>query len=289
MQKLIYENILGQQAVFFHAPYVLASLKGMGLSDVRITSAAGAWQQGESILSLRREKRTVQVTLHLMASSRRGMYRLRSELCGILSPQLAFDGVKRAKLIYENDHGTWWTWAAPESGLNWGKRVQDVQPSVTLNFVCESPYWYGAANAAVYQGTEQGLTLPTTLPFSLGNRSLTLRTVNQGQADAPVQLWLSGCGETPEVQNLRSGAVLRLVQPLPLGDTLIVCTEPSRLGVTVRHADGTEENGFGLLDPVASLMAFTLKPGVNQLSYRSREQTAKTRVRVEWYDCYEGV
>ena len=289
MQKLIYENIRGEQAVFLHAPYVLCSLRGMGLSGVRLAASSGAYQQGESILSLQREKRAVQVTLHLMASSRQEMYRLRSRLCGILSPDLAFDGQNKGRLIYQNDYGTWWTWAVPEAGLNWGSRVLDAQPSVTVDFVCESPYWYGQSSAAMLIGTSGGLILPTTLPFTLGKLSTEVSLTNQGQTHAPVTITMTGSGETPVLTNLRSGAVLRLVQPLPQGDQLTLCTEPGRLMAQVTHEDGSVENGFGLLDPTASLLAFRLLPGVNRLRYQSVEQTARTLVRVEWNDCFEGV
>ncbi len=289
MQKLIYENILGQQAVFCHAPYVLCSLKGMGLADVNIASSAGVYQQGESILRVSREKRTVQLTLHVMAKSRAEMYALRSRLCGILSPSLAFDGTRCARLIYENDHGSRWTWAVPEGGLDWGKRVADVQPSVTLTFVCESPFWYGAENAVTFMGTHGGFRLPMTLPFTLGRSEAEFTAHNLGHSDAPVRLWLTGCGETPALINRRTGAVLRLIAPLPEGDVLTVCTDTARLKATIIHSDGTEENGFGLMDPQTSLTGFVLKPGVNLIRYQSAEQTAKTRVRLEWDDCYEGV
>ena len=289
MQKLIYENIRGEQAVFLHAPYVLCSLRGMGLSDVKVSASSGAYQQGESLFGLRREKRTVQVTLHVMAASRQEMYQLRSRLCGILSPGLAFDGQRRARLIYQNDYGTWWTWAVPEGGLNWGKRVMDVQPSVTVDFVCESPYWYGQTSAALLTGTSGGLILPMTFPFTLGKRSTEVSLMNLGQTDAPVTIRMTGTGETPTLTNLRSGAALKLVQPLPVGDVLTLCTEPGSLRAEIIRGDGRVENGFGLLDPSSSLLAFTLLPGVNQLQYCSAEETARTVVRVEWNDCYEGV
>ncbi|MBE5794680.1 MAG: phage tail family protein [Clostridiales bacterium] len=289
MQKLIYENILGEEVVFLHAPYVLCSLRGMGISDVNVTASTGAHQQGESILSLRRQKRNVQVTLHVMANSRQELYELRSRLCGILSPSLAFDGQNRGRLIYQNDYGTWWTWAVPESGLNWGKRVMDVHPSVTVDFVCESPYWYGPTSAVVLAGTNGGLILPMTVPFTLGKMNTQVSLKNEGQTDTPVTVHMTGTGETPTLTNLRTGAAIRLVQPLPVGDELTLCTEPGRLSAEILHADGSVENGFGLLEPTASLLAFRLLPGINQLRYQSRELTARTPVRVEWNDCYEGV
>ena len=86
-----------------------------------------------------------------------------------------------------------------------------------------------------------------------------------------------------------TGAALKLIAPLPEGDVLAVCTDPAQLKVAVIHADGTEENGFGLLDPQTSLTGFVLKPGINRIRYQSAEGTAKTRVLLEWDNCYEGV
>ena len=52
IQKLIYENLHGETAVFFHAPWVLGRGKGVGMSDVKVVAAEGAYQQGESITGL---------------------------------------------------------------------------------------------------------------------------------------------------------------------------------------------------------------------------------------------
>lgn len=289
MQKLIYQNLEGAEAVFFHAPFVLCSLRGLGLSGLNAATSSGAYQQGESLLSLRREKRVVQVTLHLMAQSRREMYSLRSGLCGILSPSLAFDGQRRGRLIYQNDHGTWWTWAVPQGGLDWGKRILDIQPSVTLEFLCESPLWYGPAEAVVFSGTTGGLRLPFAMPFTLGRHEAVAELLNQGQTDAPLQVQLTGCGETVALVNLRTGAAVRMARPLPVGDVLTLCTEAARLSAVVTHPDGSRENGFGLLDPTASLLGFTLRPGTNLIRLESAEETFRTPVRMEWHSCYEGV
>ena len=39
IQKLIYENLHGETAVFFHAPWVLGRVKGVGMSDVKVVAA----------------------------------------------------------------------------------------------------------------------------------------------------------------------------------------------------------------------------------------------------------
>ena len=290
MQKLIYQNILGQQAVFFHAPFILCKVRGVGMSDVKATAVSGAYQQGESIVGLRREGRKVKLALHLMASDRTEMYRLRSGLLETLSADRAFDGTNRAKLIYENDAGRRWTWAAPESGLDWGNRKQNVHPSLTLTFRCESPFWYAMTpNETSFRARENGLTLPAVFPFRLGSKVFSQTARNNGQSDAPVVATIKGCGEQPALVNDRTGAELRLVSPLPEGDVLTVNTDPAELGVTVTHEDGTVENGFGLLSPESSVAAFVLKPGDNTLRYVPQGDASHTVIEVSWFERFEGV
>lgn len=289
MQKLSYQNILGETVAFYHAPFVFCKARGLGMSDVDVSASAGAYQQGESVTTLRREGRRVKLTLHLMASDREALYRLRSQLLGVLSPDKAFDGVNRAKLIYENDYGRRWTWAVPESGLDWGERKRNVHPLLTLNFRCESPFWYGLSSHEVsFRARENGVTLPMRFPFTLGSKVFSLTARNNGQAEAPVTVQIDGKGENPELWNDTTGAAIKLIAPLPSGDRLTVITDPAALSVTILHADGSEESGFGLLDPTASVAGFTLKPGDNALRYVPGGSASESVIRVSWYDRYEG-
>lgn len=290
MQKLTYQNILGETAEFLHEPYVLCEVRGVGMSGVRASASEGAYQEGERVTALRREGRRVKLTLHLVAKDRDELYRLRGGLLGILSPDRALDGERRARLIYENDACRRWTWAVPESGLDWGKRVGNTQPSATLSFRCESPFWYGLnKNETEFRARREGLTLPARLPFRLGSKVIRQTARNLGQADAPVAVSIQGKGERPELVNDSTGARIKLAAPLPDGELLIVNTDPAELSVRVRHADGREESGFGLLDPECSVAGFTLRPGDNELRYVPDGDASGSVIRVSWYDRYEGV
>lgn len=289
MQKLTYQNIRGQSVTFMHEPYILCKVSGLGFPNLDLTTATGAYQQGESVLAIKREPRNVKLTLHLMAATRARMYQLRTDLAGILSPSLSFDGTNRAKIIYENDYGSWWTWAIPENGLDWGTRIQNVHPSVTLTFACESPYWFGGRNAAVFRATQGGFKLPFSFPIVLGSSVFEIRAINGGHAEATPTVIFYGSGDTPLLENLTTGTKLAFVRPLPNGDVLTITTDPSSLSASVRHANGTVENAFELLDPETSLAAFTLRAGENKLKYTSDTDSRKTEVRLEWFDCFEGV
>ncbi|NCC69873.1 MAG: hypothetical protein EOM14_17085 [Clostridia bacterium] len=118
MQRLTYINLNNEQAVFCGAPYVLAKLGGLGLPELEIESIQGAYQQGETAVGCRRQKRRLTLTLHIMADSRAELYRRRMELLNILSPDKAVHDANRAVLIYENDNGRYLTWVIPDGGLD---------------------------------------------------------------------------------------------------------------------------------------------------------------------------
>ena len=291
MQQLSYVNTLGERIDFGALrPLVFCSVRGLGTPDLDVKTIVGAYQQGDVTASLTRKARHVDLTLHLLADDRRALYETRRSLCGALSPDKAVDGEHRARLLYKNDGGSYWTWAVPEGGLDWGARLREGHASVRLSFRCESPYWYGMApNTARFCYKGSGFQLPFQFPIKFGNRAFRQAVTNAGHGDAPVEVTIWGKGETPVLVNQSTGRRIALVSPLPDGDVLRICTDPARLSVTVTHPDGTTENAFGYLDASTSLSAFALRPGENALVYRPGGEQTQSTVHVNWYDCYEGV
>ncbi len=291
MQQLTYINLRGESADFGAIrPLVFCSVKGLGTPDTDVKTIQGAYQQGDAVAGLTRRARTVELTLHLLADDRAALYQARRSLCGWLSPDKASDGESRARLIYRNDAGAYWTWAVPEGGLDWGARLQNGHASLRLSFRCESPFWYGMArNTARFTYSGSGFKLPFKFPFTLGNRSFAQTLVNAGHGAAPVEISIWGKGETPVLLNQSTGRRIALASPLPVGDVLTLRTDPARLRAAVTHPDGTTENAFGYLDPGTSLSAFTLRPGENRIVYRPGGEQTQSVVHINWYDCYEGV
>lgn len=290
MQKLTYINLLNQQVVFMHAPYVLAKVSGLGMPELDVETLRGAYQQGDTTLGLRRAARTVTLSVHLMAGTRAELYALRQQLLGVLSPDRACDGDGRATLIYENDHGRYMTYAVPVGGLDAASRIGNVQPSLRLSFRCESPYWYDMTQSELCFGySGEGFSLPLVFPISFGRRDHAQTAHNPGQVAAPVELTVEGRGETPSVLNRRTGKRLKLRTPLPSGSTLTLNTDPARLAATVMNAQGESSSAFGLLDIATPLADFTLLPGSNELVYESGGAGAQSVIRVKWRAAYEGV
>ncbi len=290
MQKLTYINLSNEQAVFCGAPYVLSKIGGLGLPELEFQSIRGAYQQGDTALSFRRQKRMLTVTLHIMGNSRAELYQRRMALLRVLSPDKAARGDSRAVLIYENDNGRYMTYAVPDGGLDAQGRTLDTQPNVKLNFRCESPYWYAVnPSSVVFADTGEGFALPFQFPVQFGRRDYARDASNLGQVSVPVQITVVCKGEVPRLKNLTTGKEIALSAAVPEGNTLILNTDPARLDARIIDAGGVESGAFGKLSLDTPLADFTLRPGLNALVYEAGGASAQSEITVTWRHAYEGV
>jgi len=290
MQKLTYINLNNEQAVFYGAPYVLGKIGGLGLPDLEIQSIRGAYQQGDTVAGCRRQKRMLAVTIHIMADSRAQLYQRRMALLSILSPDKAAQDENRAVLIYENDHGRYMTYAMPDGGLDAQSRTLDTQPNVKLNFRCESPYWYAVNQSSVaFEDAGEGFTLPFSFPVDFGRRDYCKNANNAGQVSVPVLITIVCKGEIPRLKNLSTGKEIAMAAAVPEGNTLVLNTDPARLDARIIDAGGAESGAFGKLSLDTPLADFTLRPGLNELSYEAGGASAQSEITVAWRAAYEGV
>ena len=291
MQKLTYINILGESLVFFRdGPYIFRSIRGTGPSGLVITTLQGVYQGGDTTVGIRRQHREVDFVFHIEGQTREEMYTLRRQLCGLLSAGKAFDGINRARIMYENDSGRWWTWAIPETGPDFDNRIRNFLTDIPITFRCESPYWYSPTQSNVllaYSG--EGFSLPFDFPIAFGSQNFSREVRNEGQVAAPVEIIIEGQGETPALINHDTGAKMQLISPLPAGSTLAINTDPAMLTATVTDSEGNTQSAFGLLSVESPLTAFTLRPGLNRLEYLPGGTAALSRITVRWYELYEGV
>lgn len=290
MQKLTYINLNNEQAVFCGAPYVLAKVAGLGMPELEVAGIRGAYQQGETAVACRRQKRMLAVAAHIMADTRAQLYERRMELLSILSPDKAVRDGERAVLIYENDYGRYMTWAIPIGGLDAQGRTLDVQPNVKLSFRCDSPYLYAMNQTSIsFENAGEGFSLPFAFPVDFGRRDYIRDADNRGQVSAPVEIKVLCKGEVPRLVNRTTGKEIAMSTAVPEGYTLVLNTDPARLDARIIDAQGNESGAFGKLSLNTPLADFTLRPGLNELMYEAGGASAKSEITVTWRSAYEGV
>ncbi len=293
MQKLTYTNILGESVMFYNAPpFILEKIRGTGATENVITAIGGYQQDGDATYTIRKNTRPIDLSFHVEGRGRGDMYEKRRALSAVLVRHKAFNPAtgQKARLVYENDGGQWWTFAVPEGGVTFDNRIRDYHYSIPLSFRCESPYWFAMAQKqSVLAYSDTGFELPFGFPVAFGQREFRKTLENNGQVYTPVEMTIEGQGETPVIYNHSIGVFLALTEPLPAGYTLYMNTDPVSLAVTVTGPDGTTENAYGYLDPETALTAFTLRPGLNDVEYLPGGTAAKSRITIKWYERFEGV
>lgn len=294
MQKLIYENLLGERITLGGAPpYILAGVSGLGPTETALVSTRGAYQNGATTRGATRTQRIVRARFSILgAQTRQAMYEARRAASRLLALPRCLDATTGAmgRLIYENDAIRCWTYAVPEASDTDGRRTDNALGELSVTFRCDSPYWSALAQEArVLRMGEGGLALPFTLPFALGTRAFTATCENDGAIDAPVRIEILGCGEKPALYNETTGAAIRLERAIASGERLIIETDPDRLSVTIAHGDGTRENAFGYLDAQCAVTAFVLRPGQNTLRYVPDQSAADSVITILWRSRQEGV
>ena len=290
MQKLTYINLDNEQIVFQYAPYVLTKVDGLGLTDMKTETLRGVYQQGDTVAGFNREARVIPVTFTLMCSTRSEMYEKRMELLRILSPDKAIRDDERATLIYENDYVRYMTYAVPVDGLASKKRVLNAQPSLKVNFRCESPFLYSInTSSVVFDYSGEGFSLPFSFPIDFGRRDYSKEANNVGHVSAPVVIEIKCEGELPRLLNQTTGKRITLVAAVPTGNTLVLNTDPARLDAKIIDDEGNETGAFGILSLDTPLAEFVLAPGINELVYEAGGASAQSEITIKWRNAYEGV
>jgi len=290
LQKLTYINLLGQIVEFGGGPpYVLEKVRGLGKPGYKLPAARGVYQHGETPARFQLDARHVDLSFHIQGYSRADLYQKRRALMAALSMPAAFEGGRLARLVYQNDSGSWWTYAVPE-GPDPNTRLQNWLLSAKLSFRCPDPYWKAhAPDALTLEMSGTSFKLPFAFPIRLGRRGFLGTAVNGGQVAAPTLIEVAGSGETPMFVNHTTGASITVARAIAHGDLLVIDTDPEALSVVIRTAKGDRIPAHSYLTLDSSLTDFTLRPGANQLEYKPSVPSIASRVRFRWTPRMEGV
>lgn len=295
MQKIRYINLRGETLEFgARPPLILASVKGLGQTEAALSGTKAAYQSGERITRIQRAARVVdlQFTLIPTQQTRAGMYAERMRVSTILSAARCMDADgNMGRLIYENDAGSWWTYAVPEGeGAQYGTRLQSILPGGKIAFRSGSAYWRSTEEyEARLEMGEGGFRLPFSFPIRFGTGAFSAQAVNGGGTDAPVRIVIYGSGETPTIRNDTTGAQVIIERTIATGERLEIDTNPESLKCVHVHADGTSEDAWGYLNAASAIADFALAPGENALSYIPSQTASGSRVKIYWNAQFEGV
>lgn len=295
MQKIRYVNLRGETVEFGAGkPLLLAHVDGLGATEARISALTGAYQSGERMTRIQRGARVVDVQFALWpeTDTREAMYKARTDVASRLTAGRCMDAAGNCgRLYYDNDAGSWWTYAVPEGeGATYGTRFVNRLPGGRISFRSGSAYWRSVQTyKTVLEIAQGGFVLPFSFPIRFGSAQFRKTAVNEGGADAPVQIVIYGTGETPILKNRTTGATITIGKAIASGERLEINTDPEQLSCVHVHTDGTREDAWGYVSADSAVAEFVLRPGDNDIEYVPVQAANKSRVEISWHALYEGV
>ena len=263
---IIYENGNGQKVRFSTSSDIWCTeIQGASGVDVTISDTQGVGQIGSTMTSMSLQPRKLTVNGFIKGN----VIALREQILACVLP-----GVTGTVTIEE--HGeSWFLSGAPTKTpiFNDGPYVQEFQ----FDFYAPYPLWQTTANVRTQIA---GLTALFHTPFDTSgtfwiskyNDNLYANVYNSGNMPTAfvATFTASSAVLNPELYHIGKGTFLKLKREMQTGEVVTISTMPETAGVTIKHADGTVENGFRYLDFESDLY-LTLDAGDNLFRYQADE------------------
>ena len=288
MQRLKYINPRGVEIDFTSAaPFVFWKIDGLSLPEAIIINTQAAGQNGFSAHSVVMEERYIKLTGHIHGKTGVAeMYALRQKMSSALNPSLG-PGV----IVYENDYGKWKIDAICTSAPYLDK-VRNIQ-TLNVNFTCPSPYFLSSEPLIILLSyVEGGLEFPVVTPGYFGTLGYLAEVDNDSNDDLPIEMLMEGGAVNPVITNKTTGEFIKLTKDIPVGEKLYVNTNPEELEVSLIYIDPSTNkekriNAYGYLTADSTLLK--MKPGTNELTFTSDDETKKVKIKITIYKRYAGV
>lgn len=289
MQKIIYVPPAGdinrpETCVEFSLtpPYIIGSVSGTGGADTTVISSTVPGVDGVFVQGIRTESRQITCFLHVKGDTRAQMYEERFRLAAMLAPAR-----EPGTLYYFNDFRCLRIGAIPTSSPSFTDRFQNYNRA-ELTFLCPFPHWESLSESAGYMAyLDEGFEFPFEFDVSFAALENQTRMHNLGSVASPVQILIQGPATNPAVVNGTTGEFIRLAAILEKGESIFISTKRGAKEVTIRHQDGSEEDGYHYIDPQSTF--FQMAPGENHLRYESDNETEQTQVKITYRELYAGV
>ena len=283
MDSIIITNQNGESITLGNqAPYFLESIDGVGEVQVTIESQKAPKQDGSTYLGNVLDNRAISIEGTIITKIGPAfVLEARRKMQRVLNPKLGEvtityhqrDQVREIKGLAET------TPVFPSGQGSKGLYYQKF----LLHLICHEPFWldtyYESREMSYLMG---GIRFKLRLPTIFSYRGFKRRAVNEGDVATPVEIEFKGPATNPTVNNLTTGEFIKVNRELGEEDVLTINTSFGQKYVRING-----QNAFHYID--LDSVFWQLVPGENTLSYRSNNDSIKTRVTVKWKNRYVGL
>ena len=283
MGSIIITNQNGESITLGNqAPYFLETIDGVGEVPVAIESQKAPKQDGSTYLDNVLDNRAISIEGTIITKIGPAfVLEARRKMQRVLNPKLGEatityhqrDQVREIKGLAET------TPVFPSGQGSKGLYYQKF----LLHLICHEPFWldtyYESREMSYLMG---GIRFKLRLPTIFSYRGFKRRAVNEGDVATPVEIEFKGPATNPTVNNLTTGEFIKVNRELGEEDVLTINTSFGQKYVRING-----QNAFHYID--LDSVFWQLVPGENTLSYRSNNDSIKTRVTVKWKNRYVGL
>lgn len=259
---------------------------GFGVSFPDVQSDKSPFQDGENFIDVLDEPRLITLPIIVRASDRQTLMDRNLALLQAFNPKLGVGFLTFTQpdgtTIYQID-------VAVQSIVPLiGNGRSHVHQIIMVQLKALNPYWYDPSeNQEEMAFFIDGLTLPFTIPFNLGELGSIKDITNAGNVDTPVEITFAGALTNPIIlANNTTGKSLTVNKDIALGETLNINTKFGAKAVTITSG-GVTTDAWEFVTPASKF--WTLQPGVNELEYTVAAQGETAQALVNWFDRFSGV
>lgn len=215
MQKLVWQNSLGNEIDLTKPPYGVTNWEGFSNTSLNIQSQQVPFQDGGVFIDALMEQRELNITLAMQDENNlENRYRMRRELIHILNPKLG-----EGYLIYTNDFTSKRIKCVPQIPLFENHNSNDSgTPKASLTWIACEPYWEDLEEIKV--------------DFSIGQFP-TIR--NDGDVPTDVEIEITGTVAQPQITNETTGKKIKLTDVVDM--PTIINTNSGKKSVKARYID----------------------------------------------------
>ena len=283
MDSIVITNQNGESITLGNqAPYFLETIDGVGEVPVAIESQKAPKQDGSTYIDNTLDNRAISIEGTIITKIGPAfVLEARRKMQRVLNPKLGEvtityhqrDQVREIKGLAET------TPVFPSGQGSKGLYYQKF----LLHLICHEPFWldtyYESRELSYLMG---GIRFKLRLPTIFSYRGFKRRAVNEGDVATPVEIEFKGPATNPTVNNLTTGEFIKVNRELGEEDVLTINTSFGQKYVRING-----QNAFHYID--LDSVFWQLVPGENTLSYRSNNDSIKTRVTVKWKNRYVGL
>ncbi len=281
---LTFTNSRGESITFDGSPFSVSEIEGLGDVDADVQMQRAPYQDGANYIDSVLEPRPIAFQVLIRGDNDTDISQKRSQLAALFNPKLGpgtfayrYGDVERI-INAIPEHVPMY----PRTFENRGRNHQIA----FVDLICPNPYWRSTSI------TEEPAFEPLfrwpisgTQGFRMGMQRAQRIIHNDGDAPAPLQIDFYGPAQSPIIENLRTGEIIRINRPLAENETFKIDTEESTLFYV--DENGNETNVFNWIDTDSTF--FKLELGDNEITCHCAISNNQKDFDIRYHKLYVAV